>query len=414
MSRIRRSLAVLVGLTIAVPALALGGQSASAAQTSFAFMGSGFTSSVRGGSLPVSSGRTAYATLGCTNQTGLERTNTAATVDIDGLPIRLGASETSVRTLGFSNGAATVSTNTIADVQVFGGPGNRLTIDGLRSVARAANRNGEFTSSARFTLVSASLTLGGVSTPVTKQRLREGIVLPGIAEIELADNVERVSDTGARSVVTGLKITVLAIPNPAVVKLGRASAQINDGNPIGLFSGAASVVKATGLGNGVRSGPLAYQPLPCRGTNGNWRHDTIAVAGLPGVVRARGLDAATFGLATAEYNSARSVAKVAKATLLDGRLVVRGLVVRANVRKTADGTYTRNSDGSSLASIRLDGEVIDVPDPGETILIPGAVRIRFQTVDRSPTGIAVYGLRIELLGSGGVIVQLAKASAFIR
>ncbi|MBA3288622.1 MAG: hypothetical protein H0U21_11445 [Acidimicrobiia bacterium] len=361
----------------------------------------------------MSSGRTAYASLGCTNRTGLDRFNTAASVDIDGLPIRLGASETHIATNGLPNGAETVATNTVARVEVGATALDELTITGLRSEARASSQNGDYDAQTEFTFVSATLLVAGVPVPISEAQLRNGVVIPGVAEIELLRGIERSGVAAARADLTAIKITVFADPDPAVVKVGRVYAQINAANPIGLYAGSASVIKATGLGAGVRSGPLAYQPLPCRGTNGNWIHNDIVQAGLPGVVRGYVLSASVRGAPAADSIAANTVGKVAKATLLGGRLVVRNLVVRANVRKFDDGTFVKSTDGTTLGGIFLDGERLNAPEPGETLTITGLARITYLTVDRDRNGLEVFGMRIELLGTG-VVVQLARASAYIR
>ena len=165
-------------------------------------------------------------------------------MSIAGLPIVLGASETTVRTLGFSDGAATVSTNTVASLQLGDDPLNRMTITGLRSTARAANRNDTYSASANFTFADVSLTLLGLDVPIDGDDLANGVDIPGVLRVELVSGGrERKRHRRPRSMVNGLRITVFATPNPAVVTgWPRRTPKSTTATPIGLFKGAGSVV----------------------------------------------------------------------------------------------------------------------------------------------------------------------------
>ncbi|MDQ3739200.1 MAG: hypothetical protein M3337_08545, partial [Actinomycetota bacterium] len=99
--------------------------------------------------------------------------------------------------------------------------------------------------------------------------------------------------------------------------------------------------------------------------------------------------------------------------MLAGEIEVDGLVVKAYTRRTDTGAIKRSADGTTLARLRIGGDEVQIPNPGETILVPGVAEVTFQKVRRTPNGIDVTGLRIELLDGDGAIIEVARAVAKI-
>jgi len=106
---------------------------------------------------------------------------------------------------------------------------------------------------------------------------------------------------------------------------------------------------------------------------------------------------------------AAAEASVADADIAGGVIQVEGLVVKSYTRLKADGTRKRDATGTTIAKLTINGNVITLPDPGQTINLPsGLGTLTFQKVRRLPTGLDVTGLRIVLVGDG-VVVELGRA-----
>jgi len=210
-----------------------------------------------------------------------------------------------------------------------------------------------------------------------------------------------------------LRIVVDALPGeePTRVIVGEAFANL-DRRPFGgIFGGGANVAKTTALNGGaVISGPLANQPHFCAGTNGEWREQNIAAVDLD-VLRATSGRARvrTDDYAVENFTTSKSEASVADADIAGGVIQVEGLVVKSYTRLKADGTRKRDATGTTIAKLTINGNVITLPDPGQTINLPsGLGTLTFQKVRRLPTGLDVTGLRIVLVGDG-VGVELGRA-----
>ena len=83
----------------------------------------------------------------------------------------------------------------------------------------------------------------------------------------------------------------------------------------------------------------------------------------------------------------------------------------AVVTRGADGRYTRSSVGTTIARLTIDGEVIDLPPPGQALEIPGIVKFTFAEVTPTRKGLTVTAARLELLDGSENVVTVATAAA---
>lgn len=411
MKRIISGVAVLgLGLIPILPSASSVSAQTAPQRTEFSFTASGYATDVSGGTVPVDSGKTALAVIGCTNEAPVTSTNRAAQANLDPLPVRVTNLRTRAESREVRRGFASQSTST-SDVRI-GSKALGLKIAGLRTSAKAAFVRGESQATVDFSFVTA--TLAGIPIPLAD--LQEGIFVPGIGEVEFGIERTRERSTFAFARGRALRIVVTALGDPpTVITVGEATGRIDKRPFGGVFSGGANVGKTTALNGAARSGPVVNQPHKCAGTDGRWLEQNVAAGDLEGLgtvdtarARVRTDDFVEEGFATS-----RSVASVQNASLA-GEIEVEGLVVKAYTRRNEAGTLKRNADGTSLGRLRIGGEEIEIPNPGDTINVRGVAKVTFQRVRHVNGGIDVTGLRIELLDGDGAVIELARAVSRIR
>lgn len=389
---------------------------ASAAEpTGFAFRASGYSTLVRGGGLPIDSGPTAFVTLPCTSQSGITKQNGIASSNPDTVPVDTGVSETTLQSKPMGNGFASTADNTVLRTKV-GDAVAFLEVRGLRTYARSAFFGGLWRPYTQVTISSAQFVVAGVSrTPVTLDQLRNGFPVPGIAEVSIGDSVTDSGPDFALAQATGLRVRLLGAGlEGAEVIVGHVETRLDSGLPSGVFSGESSVGRVTTTSGVLQSGPIMVIRHPCLSTNGVWRERSLADAELGDVGDVQGARVRIQSAVRNTYSYTRSEAYVDSAELLDGSIEIEDLVVKAFVRRNLDGTYQKDSIGTTVGKITVEGNVIELPDPGDTVTVPGVVSITFHTVQRPSLGIRVYGLRLQLLDGSGLNVELGKATGFIR
>lgn len=377
------------------------------------FAASGYASQVVGGSAPANSGITAYVTMGCINRTGVERQNRVVASRVGQTPVRVAAGETTLRSLRVPGGFASDSVQTVDTVRVGLSDSAFLRVNDVRVASRAAIIDDAGRATSSTTLGSAQLVVAGRTQNISLRQLRNGVTVPGVAAVELGGNrtISRPHSASARGF--GLRITRLGgTGTPTVITIGRALAHIDRVPKFGVFGGKANIGTTRTRSGVVTSGPLVHKPMPCTGTDGQWVRNSAADAELSNAQLEQGrvgVNAQTLR----RFAAARSNARVDQAVLLGGRLLVEGLNASSFARRNADGTRQANSNGTSVDRVTFDAQRLRLP-PGRPVEIPGVARITFRSERRTRTGIAVTGLRVELLSGRSVVVELANASSYIR
>lgn len=373
-------------------------------RTDFAFSGNGYATLVRGGTLPVDSGKTALSVLSCTNLAPRLAVNRVATADLAPLPLTVTNLRTTNESVAVAGGFATVSESRVGEVQV-GTTGTGLKIEALRTKSTAAFVNGVAQPKVEFFFASA--TLAGVS--VSPTLLQQGVTVPGVGTVQLGWKNTGQSANHAAAHGRGLMIVLNGTPTTTVT-VGEAFARIDKGAKGGIFGGGATVARGNFLEGDVLIGPLANQRHHCLGTNGEWLSQNIVDADLQDVGRVEGGRAAVRSDHYTGFSSSRSHAFVEKATI--GPVTVEGLVVKVFTKRNADGTYERNAIGTTVGRILVNGTVVNIA-PGGTITVPGVAKITSSTYKRLSNGVDVTGVRIELLSGDLAIVELGRATAII-
>ncbi|MEJ7744948.1 MAG: choice-of-anchor P family protein [Nocardioidaceae bacterium] len=209
--------------------------------------------------------------------------------------------------------------------------------------------------------------------------------------IALGDRDRTVKGNGAQANADALRIKI--IPTQTVVFLAHSRAQIQSGLRQGIYSGSSYATRANVLNGAVTSGPTPLLIMPCVGTK--FERADVARVNLGGLAIARGLNASQRGVVRNGNPTAFERGKVARANLLNGTIVVRGVVGKANV--TLDGNQARkNTKGTTIAEVRFSGRLINLAGR-DSIKLGNVARIEPRVVKRTKFGIEVTALRVTLL-----------------
>lgn len=436
----RAAVALSSAAVVLSGAVVLTGVSADAAikkaETPFAYQGSAYGTRVTAGdpnSGGVASGRTAWSVLGCTAMAPVrnDKGSNVGKVNANDY-IQVGAvdSFTSSYRLPTKKTYGSRSVNKVADIVLGSADGPQLMIGALTTKAHAFNDHGTFRAGTNLSLADLetkdvvpqeagplqdlvdAIDAGKdqAATAIIEAAGSDGIAIPGLGTIYMAGKeTKRTRATFGMASAYGIRVE---LENGSRVDIGRAWARIQKANPAGVFAGNAYGYEAV-VADGVAGlGRTPYQQLPCPGTKGEWRTNSLAEAPQNAQLNATGLKAQTYGKPDADGSAvARARASVAELTV-GGQLEIQGIVGQVNVFQNKDGKVVRRTlEGTRIGAIIANGQTQEIPAPGESITIPGVATITAgDRVELGRRGVLVHALRIEMLDTGLVLnVGTAKA-----
>lgn len=403
---------ITAGVALANP-FAPAAQAAPAAKvvaTSFAFAASGFGTEARGGQVPAGSGQTAYQAIGCTTNAGVLRENHQAALPAPGLGTLHGVS-TRVWTSRSGSVVSSYAKHSIARLTLSESSLGRVDLSAINSLSRAFHDSTGY-HSATTTRVGSITFVPASGDPTTFPTPSAGqpTTIPGVATISVGRATRTQGSTGARATADALAITML--PTDTRARVAHTAAEISGGVKSGIFGGHGSATRARGLANSLTSGPTPLQLMPCQGTHGVVKTRSIAHLKLADNIAVDGLFTRQMGQQTAAKATGTQVGSVAAFNLDAGQLVVKGIVGRANVERTAHG-LVRTATGTKIGQVLVNGQVRSFPATG-VLEIPGVARLENRHVTRLADGIMVTALRIRLLDGSGAVIDLGQARLTIR
>jgi hypothetical protein len=380
------------------------GAAAAHTPTRFALQASGYGSRVGGGSIPASSDKSAFQIIGCTNLAGVSRTNAEAQLT-PGRALTLSTVKTHVWTS--KTGSGTVNSwasHNIATVKLADASSG-LVINGVSSKSHSWHSASGFHATTRVNV--ADITLDGVPLAVPARGVP--LPLPGIGTLTLGSGRTARSAHAASATVDGLRLHVDATNTTTF--LAHTHSQIVDGVRTGLFHGAAYGTRANGLSGQATSGPTPLLVMPCQGTSGTVQHRSIARVHLGGQTNAKTLTTSQRASVKAGTADAYERASVGTANLTN-TLHARGVVAKAHVTRTSNGTYAKDTKGTSTGTIVYNGRQLRIPASG-LLRIPGVARIESNVISRTHRGISVTALRVTMLDGSLAVVNIAHAKVSI-
>ncbi|TIC82942.1 choice-of-anchor P family protein [Nocardioides sp. GY 10127] len=382
--------------------------------TQFGMKANGYGTSVRGGQIPLDSERTGLAVTACTTLAGEGSRNfvTEAQLPEDVATVRGVTSHNRTLRRPKEGIVETVATEKVAEIVLAQTDLGTLSIQGLRSTARAIHGPDGFSGVTdnqigRIVLTPAAgdpmeFEIPDADTPIT---------IPGLATIELGRNAKNVTSEHSFVYSAAAKITLLA--TGTVIHVARSTAQMQVGAPVGAFRGSASAIKGRVLGDLVKVGRVVNQVMPCAGTDDAKQVD--GAADTTDMLNSQGLsvDAATLWQRSKQTDlQAHGTENAELNGLTIGPLTIDVAKASVHVTKHADGTLERTAttrilgatmDGEEMSAEDLDGQVVEIPG--------GLAKIETGLVQRYPDGIQAIPLRVTLLDGTDVdsVVDLGIA-----
>lgn len=389
----------------------------------------------------------AFAQQRCTRRVGLEEVASSVLAIPDNPLIRGGLTKSYTQTYKSDGVEGVRGISTIADLELGGEVGGQQTptlkLVGLKSTADAFRKaDGTFGHAEDFTF--EGLTIGNLpDTPITPQLQQlldilgstagdvvnqvidllssvvgNTIEIPGLGSIGLAGvKSGYATKTGAASQSYALRLLINATGNDTMLTLGRARSAVSSPVPAGVFQSRAMGLEMFGGNDLLRLGGLQEQSIGCSGTNGKTQvHKVGDVRVLGGLVNLTGLEYALRGDQKAKGSASGLVSsKIGALEIPSLGLVIDGITSKVSLFKPKHTTKVKRTIDTSLARITLNGQEIDLPDPGEVIDLGGNNLLRYRVVKQNWTGAEVKALVLTLpdLIPGGSILELGWAGAHI-
>ena len=413
--RAGRTLALVTTGALGLSGLgALGAPAEAATSTPYTFQSYAYGTTITGGSLPASSGKTAYALLGCTNLAGRTDRNKIAGLKLSGLTT--GAITSATRSYRSAHKTFNVSAvNQVAKVTAGSDSGPRLTITALKATARSWHNRSGYHSSLSYTgKVAFSATPGAPSVPIAFPREGRSVTLPGLGT--LYGGVKTLKHNKSSATANGYSLRLHLDASDSTVRLGHTRTVLRRGLASGVMSGRAFGSKVTALKGAVTSGETALDVLGCQGTGGRVIRTSTASTVVPNAISAGVTVSKVRGVGSrrSKLADARTSNTVARVSVGGGQAVIRGIRARAHVHKNRSGKLTSGVAGTTPGRITVNGRTVALPAKG-TYRVPNLLTVRTHVVKRSSTGIRVVAVRLTLLSgsAAGSTVDLGNASARI-
>jgi hypothetical protein len=391
--------------------------------------------------LGVSSGPSAYASIGCAHRIPLTYRNDVAGVSTGVQGVTIGAVTSTARTFRDSQGN-TISRgiSDVADVAV-GNDQLKLEVKALHGVSSAwVGPRGVFHAGSTLQIGDLALSgsaldsatadsplgqvgglLNGAVGPVL-DLLKSGqsIQIPGLGEIEPGTTAKAVNSSAAQAGTVALVIDLYADPNQTApsaadtrVVVGRSFARIGKYDFSGVFGGEAYGAQATLLDGVAHVGENVRLPLRCNGTAGKVITESLAALNLANQnqLQLGALQSRVYAVrGTPKGGATAWTASKVLSVNAGNQLKIDGISVVAKVVRDSNG-HLHRSVYRNIGAITAGGKTYPAPSPGNALTIPGVATIAAPAPVTSTTGIAITGLRITLFSgtAGNTVVNLANA-----
>jgi hypothetical protein len=373
------------GLAVVFTCMVCSSMAFAATETGYSGKAYGTAVKVAPGVTSITSGMTAVSEL-CTEATGVTNTNSVAGVTLPPLAVT-GVVDTSVASVAQTGSTASVSKSTVAGVNLLGG---LVTADAVTAESSAIDTAGVFSTSSNGTIF-ANLKVLGILLPINVAP-NTRIILPGIGEVVLNQQISQVTATAAELTINMIHIRInqvntlgLPVGTDLIVAHAKSSTLTNVGLLDGFAYGSAL---SAGI---VHAGRSAYITLPCSGTtNGEVESNDVAGVSVPGILTLGAVHTTAQGSETTTGSSGETTAKVAGTNLVAGLLTAD--VIMADATVSTDGTtITLGDAGSLFLNLAIAGhpEIGSNPPPNTRVHIAGLGTLWLHRVIQTSTSIEV-------------------------
>jgi hypothetical protein len=297
-----------------------------------------------------------------------------------------------------------------------------ITADEVKAVSTTTHDNGGFhTSAAGSTFVN--LVVAGVPIIVNPPPNTQ-INLPGFGHVTLNEQITRTRTRSASFTVNMIHVFIevanpLNIPVGTQIVVSHASSGLTSGVQ-GTLDGQAYGTQAR-VANVVTSGPSALVAMPCLGTNGALRTNSIAQVQVPPLFSV----GEVVDTAQGTVNSTSAVGELT--STVQGVDVVTSLVTASLVKADAHasnigGVLTFSDTGSMFVDLHVTGfpNIGDDVPPNTRLHIPGLGTLWLHRIIQTSNSIEVRMIELivtEANGFGlsvGTNIRVAVASASVH
>jgi hypothetical protein len=429
--------------------------------TDYGLQSNAFGTRVISNNVSLNAGRTAVAWISCTRLAGLNPSNHANAANYlaeAGTPknnpwIKMGAVTSTNRTYRQKTKGivGVTAVNKIASLTMTGPapaegvPGPELVLEGLTTRATAYAEHGVLKAGTGLSSTRIDLTLpestpiddaladllgavsNGIGAVTTTLKQNGGaIAVPGLGELRLGHEVKReftnyaAAEAYALVVVLAGQDGALDTPDDSEIQIGRSRARISKNLPAGVMNGYGYALDLKAADDLLSIGRFGLQVLPCRGTQGEIHGLQVPAQDvLDGALDLGAMAGFAYGLQSNDGSgTAWTKGKVSEVALGSGdqRVVVKGIVGVAEVRKKASGKIVRSIKGTSVGSLTIGGEEQSIPTDGTPMELPGLGMIEFNLKEVSRRGVSVTAVRITLNPgeASQTVINLGNARTMIK
>lgn len=311
-----------------------------------------------------------------------------------------------------------IATAEVHDVDLLAG---LISADEVLAVSSTTHNNAGFqTSAAGSTFVN--LNVAGIPIIVTPEP-NTTIDLLGFGRVVLNEQITTVKSTSVSLTVNMIHVfitqaNVLNIPVGTEIIVSHAFSSLTSGVH-GILGGEAYGTKATVL-RVVTSGPSALVKMPCLGTRGRIKTNSIAQVLLPGVFEV----GEVVSTAEGTVNSTSAVGELT--STVQGVAVLTDLVTATVVKADAHASKINGtlsfSDTSTFVGLAVAGfpEINDNVAPNTRLSIAGLGTLWLHRVIQKPNSIEIRMIELIVSESNsfglpiGTTVQVAVAEASVH
>jgi hypothetical protein len=380
--------------------------------TPFALTGASYGTRVQGGDLPASSGRTAFSWIGCTKLAGKSRANHLVRAELDGSGFAEGVGTRTWTTRTVTKNGPVV--NSFSRTNIERAKLGPLGLRGIALTTRAWHDSNGFHASRTASIARLGFEGSPLDIPTTPGQV---IDLPGFGKLIFLSGRRRVSADGAWVTATAVRVQLEG--SSSVATLGSAFSEINNENPAGVMAGFGQAARVSTLDSAVTSGKIAVQPLPCRGTEGEWKNNDTVGVDLGGQLVLGAASGGARGNQRSRLNGyGMTRGRVTELTLgeLPDQVKLTAIQGQATVA-LVDGELKRSIKGTTLGSFTIGGVPQSLPGRGETVPIPGGELTFAKRVNqRARNAVHVIAVRIRLFtdSPGDTVIDLGEAKAVYK
>ena len=363
------------------------------------------------------SGRSALSVLGCVSQPGVQKTNTAVSVNASPA-LTTGTLDTSAASQTTATGVASASASNVQSVSLLGGLVSASAVTSVSTTSRD-NSTGALSVSAAGTqfaaLSVAGVPIGGTPAPNTK------ITLPGVGYVLLNQQTPSIGAVSANLTVIGIHV-VVTISTPLAdagtqIYVGYATSSLS--GPVRGLLGGAGYGASAHVGGNVIAGEEFPQPMPCLGTHGNTLTNSAVSLGVPGVLTTGTVTDTANGTVNGKGVAGEVTAAIQNLNLLGG--LVTATAIKADV--TASGNPPSFGDTSSFVGLSVAGQpgIGDNVPANTKVSLAGIGTLWLHRVVQTGSSIRVIMIQLDVtvpsnpLGlSPGTVVDIASAQVNVN